>query len=173
MVIQPLSTRLIKPNFCFDLSHRRSTTVSLETRNSNSRLDWPIRQKSPLFGLGYCYLRSFEVIGSSFGANVWLHVILKVEISAGTMLLGLDEDRGSRLKWMTRKDLIKYSKYWRQTPYSESMFYILQQGSQNLWRKVSKVYLYVCFRAVNPRLSKCKYKLFFERKCRQFLRREN
>ena len=34
MVIQPLSTRLIKPNFCFDLSHRRSTTVSLETRNS-------------------------------------------------------------------------------------------------------------------------------------------
>ena len=33
MVIQPLSTRLIKPNFCFDLSHRRSTTVSLETRN--------------------------------------------------------------------------------------------------------------------------------------------
>ena len=34
MVIQPLSTRLIKPNFCSDLSHRRSTTVSLETRNS-------------------------------------------------------------------------------------------------------------------------------------------
>ena len=34
MVIQPLSTHLIKPNFCFDLSHRRSTTVSLETRNS-------------------------------------------------------------------------------------------------------------------------------------------
>ena len=33
MVIQPLSIRLIKPNFCFDLSHRRSTTVSLETRN--------------------------------------------------------------------------------------------------------------------------------------------
>ena len=33
MVIQPLSTRLIKPNFCFDLSYRRSTTVSLETRN--------------------------------------------------------------------------------------------------------------------------------------------
>ena len=28
-----LSTRLIKPNFCFHLSHRRSTTVSLETRN--------------------------------------------------------------------------------------------------------------------------------------------
>ena len=28
-----LSTRLIKPKFCFDLSHRRSTTVSLETRN--------------------------------------------------------------------------------------------------------------------------------------------
>ena len=26
--------RLIKPNFCFDLSHRRTTTVSLETRNS-------------------------------------------------------------------------------------------------------------------------------------------
>ena len=36
MVIQPLSTRLIKPNFCFDLSHRRSTTVSLETRNSTA-----------------------------------------------------------------------------------------------------------------------------------------
>ena len=33
MVIKPLSTRLIKPNFCFRLSHRRSTTVSLETRN--------------------------------------------------------------------------------------------------------------------------------------------
>ena len=34
VVIQPLSTCLIKPNFCFDLSHRRSTTVSSETRNS-------------------------------------------------------------------------------------------------------------------------------------------
>ena len=33
VVIQSLSTRLIKPNFCFDLSHRRSTTISLETRN--------------------------------------------------------------------------------------------------------------------------------------------
>ena len=33
VVISLLSTRLIKPNFCFDLSHRRSTTVSLETRN--------------------------------------------------------------------------------------------------------------------------------------------
>ena len=33
VVIQPLSTRLINPNFCFHLSHRRSTTVSLETRN--------------------------------------------------------------------------------------------------------------------------------------------
>ena len=33
VVIQPLSTRLIKPNFCFHHSHRRSTTVSLETRN--------------------------------------------------------------------------------------------------------------------------------------------
>ena len=33
VVIQHLSTRLIKPNFCFDLPHRRSTTISLETRN--------------------------------------------------------------------------------------------------------------------------------------------
>ena len=33
VVIQSLSTRLIKPNFRFDLSHRRSTTISLETRN--------------------------------------------------------------------------------------------------------------------------------------------
>lgn len=33
VVFQPLSTRLMKPNFCFPLSHRRSTTVSLETRN--------------------------------------------------------------------------------------------------------------------------------------------
>ena len=33
MVIQHLSTRLIKQNICFDLPHRRSTTVSLETRN--------------------------------------------------------------------------------------------------------------------------------------------
>ena len=30
VVIQPLSTRLIKPNFCSDLPHRRSTTVSLD-----------------------------------------------------------------------------------------------------------------------------------------------
>ena len=30
MAIQHLSTRLIKPNFCFDLPHRRSITVSLE-----------------------------------------------------------------------------------------------------------------------------------------------
>ena len=28
-----VSNESIKPNFCFDLSHRRSTTVSLETRN--------------------------------------------------------------------------------------------------------------------------------------------
>ena len=33
VVIQPLSTRFIKPNFSFDLPHRRTTTVSLETRN--------------------------------------------------------------------------------------------------------------------------------------------
>ena len=33
MVIRPLSTRLIKPNFPVSLSHRRRTTVSLETRN--------------------------------------------------------------------------------------------------------------------------------------------
>ena len=33
VVIQPLSTRLIKPNFCFHLPLRPSTTVSLETRN--------------------------------------------------------------------------------------------------------------------------------------------
>ena len=31
VVIQPSSTRLIKPKFCFHLSHRRSTTVSLQT----------------------------------------------------------------------------------------------------------------------------------------------
>ena len=30
VAIQHLSTRLIKPNFCFDLPHRRSITVSLE-----------------------------------------------------------------------------------------------------------------------------------------------
>ena len=30
-----LLNELIKPNFCFDLFHRRSTTVSLETRNSS------------------------------------------------------------------------------------------------------------------------------------------
>ena len=40
-VIQPLSTRLIKPNFCFHLSHRRSTTVSLETRNPSDTLRLP------------------------------------------------------------------------------------------------------------------------------------
>ena len=40
MVILPLPTRLIKPNFCFDLSHRRSTTVSLETRNSLAKLTY-------------------------------------------------------------------------------------------------------------------------------------
>ena len=34
-----LSTRLIKPKFCFDLSHRRSTTVSLETRNLFTRIE--------------------------------------------------------------------------------------------------------------------------------------
>ena len=33
MVIQPSSTRLIKLNFHVSLSHRRSTIVSLETRN--------------------------------------------------------------------------------------------------------------------------------------------
>ena len=34
VIIQPLSTRLTKPNFCFHLSIRRSTTFSLETRNA-------------------------------------------------------------------------------------------------------------------------------------------
>ena len=45
VVIQPLSTRLINPNFCFHLSHRRSTTVSLETRN-------PFQSLALLFGKG-------------------------------------------------------------------------------------------------------------------------
>ena len=36
VVTQPLSTRLIKPNFCFHLPHRRSTTVSLETRKPST-----------------------------------------------------------------------------------------------------------------------------------------
>ena len=31
VVIQPLPTRLIKPNFHVSLSHQHSTTVSLET----------------------------------------------------------------------------------------------------------------------------------------------
>jgi len=33
VVVRPLSACLMKPNFFFDLSHQRSTTVSLETRN--------------------------------------------------------------------------------------------------------------------------------------------
>ena len=33
VVIRPLSTRLIQPNFHVSLSHRRSTTLSLETKN--------------------------------------------------------------------------------------------------------------------------------------------
>ena len=44
MVILPLSTRLIKSNFRFDLSHQRSTTVSLETRNSFTTQ--PLRPRS-------------------------------------------------------------------------------------------------------------------------------
>jgi len=39
VVIHPLSTALIKPNFCFHLSHQRSTTVSLETRNPSKFLE--------------------------------------------------------------------------------------------------------------------------------------
>ena len=38
VVIKPLSTRLTKPNFCFDLSHRCSTAVSLETRNPSTAI---------------------------------------------------------------------------------------------------------------------------------------
>ena len=45
-VIQHLSTRLIKPNFCFDLPHRRSTIVSFETRNPFTTQ--PLRPRSSL-----------------------------------------------------------------------------------------------------------------------------
>ena len=51
IIIQPLSTRLIKPNFCFDLSHRRSTTVSLETRNSIAI--YRCSSNGPTFGNGH------------------------------------------------------------------------------------------------------------------------
>ena len=40
MVIQLLSTRLTRPNFYIHLSHRHSTTVSLETRNLSSRCEF-------------------------------------------------------------------------------------------------------------------------------------
>ena len=43
VVIQHLSNRLIKPNFCVDLPHRRSTTFFLETRNS---ISWHSCQKN-------------------------------------------------------------------------------------------------------------------------------
>ena len=61
MVIQHLSTRLIKPNFCFDLPHRRSTTVFLETRNP----DW---------------LRACQLIPN--GAKSWIFRVQKDESSA-------------------------------------------------------------------------------------------
>ena len=43
VVIRPLSTRSIKPNFLVSLSHRRSTTDSLETRNlcNVGKPGWP------------------------------------------------------------------------------------------------------------------------------------
>ena len=44
VVFQPLSTRFIKPNCCFLLSHRRSTTAPLET--SNPFTTQPLRPRS-------------------------------------------------------------------------------------------------------------------------------
>ena len=45
MVTEPLSTRSIKPNSCFHLSHRRSTTVSLDTRTPFSKR-YPNKKRS-------------------------------------------------------------------------------------------------------------------------------
>ena len=55
VVIQHLSNRLIKPNFCFDLPHRRSTTVSLETRNP--RTTWPVLYSHWWTGTSICKLK--------------------------------------------------------------------------------------------------------------------
>ena len=84
VVIQPLSTRLIKLNFCFDLSHRRSTTASLETRNSLT-LTWSMGRKLALHFTFYhsicsisclleflIYVSLFQLIGTfsiAFTAN--------------------------------------------------------------------------------------------------------
>ena len=40
VVIRPLSTRLIKPDYPVSLSHRCRTTVSLETRNLYVQCLW-------------------------------------------------------------------------------------------------------------------------------------
>ena len=62
VVIQP-STRLIKPNFCFPLSHRRRTTVSLETRNPFS-ISWIVFNNNNYFKItkfeSYSYFWSVQ-----------------------------------------------------------------------------------------------------------------
>ena len=75
MVIQPLSTRLIKPNFCFHLSHRRSTTVSLETRN----LEESLRGRLPT---GSCYMFPYLRFGIPLLITLfWLNLVFEEKLS--------------------------------------------------------------------------------------------
>ena len=97
MVIQHLSTRLIKPNFCFDLPHRRSTTVSLETRNPFTTQ--PLRPRSSLATLKLTmpnlktltkelrqeivsYLYPLPSISSNLAFRLAIHIFTKTRFSS-------------------------------------------------------------------------------------------
>ena len=81
VVVQPLSTRVIKPNFCFDLPHQRSTTVSLETRNPLSffihqgfTVTVVINQQGPELNLVY-----FDWLSYTFSPTSYWQSFFKVQ----------------------------------------------------------------------------------------------
>ena len=97
MVIQPLSTRLIKLKFCFDLCHRRSTTVSLET--TNPLTTQPLRPRSSLATLKLTmpnlktftkelrqeivsYLYPLPSISSNLAFRLAIHIFAKIRFSS-------------------------------------------------------------------------------------------
>ena len=96
VLIQPLSTRLIKPNFCFTLPPR-STTVSLETRN---------------------FKRLYELVdsgqtNSSKTATIVSNKMLKLSVSTFNVLSPLNEisivDRAAFIRKFSAGRILKVS----------------------------------------------------------------
>ena len=86
----PHLTCLIKPNFCLDLSHRRSTTVSLETRNSKLYDDYFTVSSMYMWGK----IPSYVLSPSPNQAFIWI-----LGCITWARLLGTEKDNHHEVEW--------------------------------------------------------------------------